>query len=221
MTPNKEDYPKCIYEIGSRHKKSPIKKSPSSCRFHLQLWRKWWKNWRKNFWSRDKKPATCWLIWGLRLVSGPLPPSTGWIEVFLVNHLGYSTDEIHEGSRSPRAYCFWALRWASRCHAPVLKTLSSRALSHQRVTSGRRKPTDSGRGLCLATISSNGCMTTLTCSNAWKNHNLQIGQTITFINTILSLRPIFLRQKLKIQINPGCLEFMWKTINRTQFGLLV
>lgn len=40
MTPNKEDYLKCIYEIGTHTQKLQIKKLPPKCRYLPQLLQK-------------------------------------------------------------------------------------------------------------------------------------------------------------------------------------
>ena len=78
MTPNKEDYLKCLYELGTRHNKITNKEI-------AQL-------------MQVSPPAvTGYLLTdlGLKLVSD-LYRKHRLIEVFLVHHLGYTTEEIHE-----------------------------------------------------------------------------------------------------------------------------
>ena len=96
MTPNKEDYLKCIYEIGSRHKKITNKEiaqlmqvSPPAVTEMMK------KMLAEELLVKDKKAGYLLTDLGLRLVSD-LYRKHRLIEVFLVNHLGYSTDEIHE-----------------------------------------------------------------------------------------------------------------------------
>ena len=96
MTPNKEDYLKCIYEIGSHHKKITNKEiaqlmqvSPPAVTEMMK------KMLAEELLVKDKKAGYLLTDLGLRLVSD-LYRKHRLIEVFLVNHLGYSTDEIHE-----------------------------------------------------------------------------------------------------------------------------
>lgn len=96
MTPNKEDYLKCIYEIGTSAKKITNKEvaqlmhvSPPAVTEMIK------KMLAENLLVKDKKAGYLLTDLGLRLVS-ELYRKHRLIEVFLVNHLGYTTDEIHE-----------------------------------------------------------------------------------------------------------------------------
>ncbi|KXT83339.1 Mn-dependent transcriptional regulator MntR [Streptococcus sp. DD11] len=96
MTPNKEDYLKCIYEIGSRRKKITNKEiaqlmqvSPPAVTEMIK------KMLAEELLVKDKEAGYLLTDLGLKLVSD-LYRKHRLIEVFLVHHLGYSTDEIHE-----------------------------------------------------------------------------------------------------------------------------
>ena len=96
MTPNKEDYLKCIYEIGSRHKKITNKEiaqlmqvSPPAVTEMMK------KMLAEELLVKDKKAGYLLTDLGLRLVSD-LYRKHRLIEVFLVHHLGYTSEEIHE-----------------------------------------------------------------------------------------------------------------------------
>ena len=142
MTPNKEDYLKCIYEIGSRHKKITNKEiaqlmqvSPPAVTEMMK------KMLAEELLVKDKKAGYLLTDLGLRLVSD-LYRKHRLIEVFLVNHLGYSTDEIHEEAEVLE-------HTVSERFVERLDALSSRRHHpSQGRASGRRKPTDSGRDFC-------------------------------------------------------------------------
>ena len=96
MTPNKEDYLKCIYEIGTHEKKITNKEiaqlmqvSPPAVTEMIK------KLLAEGLLLRDKKKGYLLTVLGLKLTSD-LYRKHRLIEVFLVNHLGYTTDEIHE-----------------------------------------------------------------------------------------------------------------------------
>lgn len=96
MTPNKEDYLKCIYELGTKNKKITNKEisqhmqvSPPAVTEMMK------KMLAENLLVKDKTSGYLLTDLGLKLVS-ELYRKHRLIEVFLVNHLGYTTDEIHE-----------------------------------------------------------------------------------------------------------------------------
>ena len=96
MTPNKEDYLKCIYEIGTRQDKITNKEIAQ----HMQVSPPAVTEMMKKMLSeelliKDKKAGYLLTDLGLQLVSD-LYRKHRLIEVFLVQKLGYTTDEIHQ-----------------------------------------------------------------------------------------------------------------------------
>ena len=96
MTPNKEDYLKCIYEIGTRQEKITNKEiaqhmqvSPPAVTEMMK------KMLTEELLIKDKKAGYLLTDLGLQLVSD-LYRKHRLIEVFLVQKLGYTTDEIHQ-----------------------------------------------------------------------------------------------------------------------------
>ena len=96
MTPNKEDYLKCLYELGTRNKKITNKEiaqlmqvSPPAVTEMMK------KMLAEELLIKDKKAGYLLTDLGLRLVSD-LYRKHRLIEVFLVHHLGYTSEEIHE-----------------------------------------------------------------------------------------------------------------------------
>lgn len=96
MTPNKEDYLKCIYEIGTRQEKITNKEvaqlmqvSPPAVTEMVK------KLLAEQLLLKDRSVGYILTELGLKLVSD-LYRKHRLIEVFLVNHLGYTTEEIHE-----------------------------------------------------------------------------------------------------------------------------
>ena len=96
MTPNKEDYLKCIYGISTHTHKITNKEiaqlmqvSPPAVTEMMK------KMLAENLLVKDKERGYLLTDLGLVLVS-ELYRKHRLIEVFLVNHLGYTTDEIHE-----------------------------------------------------------------------------------------------------------------------------
>lgn len=96
MTPNKEDYLKCLYELGTRHNKITNKEiaqlmqvSPPAVTEMMK------KLLAEELLIKDKKAGYLLTDLGLKLVSD-LYRKHRLIEVFLVHHLGYTTEEIHE-----------------------------------------------------------------------------------------------------------------------------
>lgn len=96
MTPNKEDYLKCIYEIGTRQGKITNKEiaqhmqvSPPAVTEMMK------KMLAEELLIKDKKAGYLLTDLGLQLVSD-LYRKHRLIEVFLVQKLGYTTDEIHQ-----------------------------------------------------------------------------------------------------------------------------
>lgn len=96
MTPNKEDYLKCIYEIGTREEKITNKEiarlmqvSPPAVTEMIK------KMLAESLLTKDKTAGYLLTDLGLRLVSD-LYRKHRLIEVFLVEKLGYTTEDIHE-----------------------------------------------------------------------------------------------------------------------------
>ena len=96
MTPNKEDYLKCIYEIGTETAKITNKEiaqrmqvSPPAVTEMMK------KLLAEGLLVKDKSRGYLMTEAGLRVTSD-LYRKHRLIEVFLVHHLGYATDEIHE-----------------------------------------------------------------------------------------------------------------------------
>lgn len=96
MTPNKEDYLKCIYEIGTQVEKISNKEiaarmqvSPPAVTEMIK------KLIAEDFLIKDKSKGYLLTNLGLQSVS-QLYRKHRLIEVFLLENLGYTTDEIHE-----------------------------------------------------------------------------------------------------------------------------
>jgi len=96
MTPNKEDYLKCLYELGTRHNKITNKEiaqlmqvSPPAVTEMMK------KLLAEELLIKDKKAGYLLTDLGLKLVSD-LYRKHRLIEVFLVHHLDYTSDQIHE-----------------------------------------------------------------------------------------------------------------------------
>ena len=213
MTPNKEDYLKCIYEIGSRHKKITNKEIAQLMQVSPPAVTEWWKkmlaeellvkdkksrlpaDWfgaKVSFWPLSQAPAD----WGL---SGQPSRLLDWWNPW--------------GSRSPRAHCFWAFRWASGCHAPVPQDLSSRRhYPSQGWASGRRNQ------LTLEEASAPGDFIIKRVHDDFdllkylEKYTCKSAKPSPSSNTILSLRSIFSRQKPKKSKSILWLpsRFMWK-----------
>lgn len=96
MTPNKEDYLKCIYETGTQVEKISNKEIAARMQVSPPAVTEMMKKLiAENFLVKDKTKGYLLTEQGLQSVS-QLYRKHRLIEVFLVENLGYTTDEIHE-----------------------------------------------------------------------------------------------------------------------------
>jgi DtxR family Mn-dependent transcriptional regulator len=96
MTPNKEDYLKCIHEIGEKHVKITNKQISEMMQVSAPAVSEMVKKMiAEELIVRDKTLGYFMTKKGLMLVS-ELYRKHRLIEVFLVHHLHYSSDEIHQ-----------------------------------------------------------------------------------------------------------------------------
>lgn len=96
MTPNKEDYLKCIYETGTQVEKISNKEIAARMQVSPPAVTEMMKKLiAENFLVKDKSKGYLLTEQGLQSVS-QLYRKHRLIEVFLVENLGYTTDEIHE-----------------------------------------------------------------------------------------------------------------------------
>ena len=96
MTPNKEDYLKCIYEIGTNLDKITNKEIAARMQVSPPAVTEMIKRMKsENLILKDKERGYQLTEIGLKLVS-ELYRKHRLIEVFLVHHLDYTSDQIHE-----------------------------------------------------------------------------------------------------------------------------
>ena len=96
MTPNKEDYLKCIYEIGTNLDKITNKEIAARMQVSPPAVTEMIKRMKsENLILKDKERGYQLTGIGLKLVS-ELYRKHRLIEVFLVHHLDYTSDQIHE-----------------------------------------------------------------------------------------------------------------------------
>ena len=96
MTPNKEDYLKCIYEIGTDLHKITNKEIANRMQVSPPAVTEMIKRMKsENLILKDKECGYLLTDLGLKLVS-ELYRKHRLIEVFLVHHLDYTSDQIHE-----------------------------------------------------------------------------------------------------------------------------
>ena len=96
MTPNKEDYLKCIYEIGTEMQKITNKEIAARMQVSPPAVTEMIKRMKsENLILKDKENGYLLTDIGLKLVS-ELYRKHRLIEVFLVHHLDYTSDQIHE-----------------------------------------------------------------------------------------------------------------------------
>ena len=96
MTPNKEDYLKCIYEIGTEMQKITNKEIAARMQVSTPAVTEMIKRMKsENLILKDKENGYLLTDIGLKLVS-ELYRKHRLIEVFLVHHLDYTSDQIHE-----------------------------------------------------------------------------------------------------------------------------
>ena len=96
MTPNKEDYLKCIYEIGTDMQKITNKEIAARMQVSPPAVTEMIKRMKsENLILKDKENGYLLTDIGLELVS-ELYRKHRLIEVFLVHHLDYTSDQIHE-----------------------------------------------------------------------------------------------------------------------------
>ena len=96
MTPNKEDYLKCIYEIGTDMQKITNKEIAARMQVSPPAVTEMIKRMKsENLILKDKENGYLLTDIGLKLVSD-LYRKHRLIEVFLVHHLDYTSDQIHE-----------------------------------------------------------------------------------------------------------------------------
>ncbi len=95
MTPNKEDYLKCIYELGQLDQKLPINSSQRRWPSPHQPFPKCSKMVAEELISKDAKAGYLLSQTALEMVAS-LYRKHRLIEVFLVEQLGYSPEEVHE-----------------------------------------------------------------------------------------------------------------------------
>ena len=204
MTPNKEDYLKCIYEIGSRHKKITNKEiaqlmqvSPPAVTEMMK------KMLAEELLVKDKKAGYLLTNLGLRLVSA-LYRKHRLIEVFLVNHLGYSTDEIHEEAEVLEHTV--SERFVERLDAMLQYP---KTCPHGGTIPAKGELLDEENQLTLEEASAPGDYIIKRVHDDFdllkylEKYNLQIGQTITFIQYDSFAQAYLLKTETQeIQINP-------------------
>ncbi|MGT2910119.1 metal-dependent transcriptional regulator [Streptococcus cameli] len=96
MTPNKEDYLKCIHELGLKEEKISNKMIAEKMQFSAPAVSEMMKKLiAEQLISKDSKLGYTLSQTGLDMVAD-LYRKHRLIEVFLINHLGYSAKEIHE-----------------------------------------------------------------------------------------------------------------------------
>ena len=204
MTPNKEDYLKCIYEIGSRHKKITNKEiaqlmqvSPPAVTEMMK------KMLAEELLVKDKKAGYLLTDLGLRLVSD-LYRKHRLIEVFLVNHLGYSTDEIHEEAEVLEHTV--SERFVERLDAMLQYP---KTCPHGGTIPAKGELLDEENQLTLEEASAPGDYIIKRVHDDFdllkylEKYNLQIGQTITFIHYDSFAQAYLLKTETQeIQINP-------------------
>ncbi|EGJ42624.1 metal-dependent transcriptional regulator [Streptococcus sanguinis] len=204
MTPNKEDYLKCIYEIGSRHKKITNKEiaqlmqvSPPAVTEMMK------KMLAEELLVKDKKAGYLLTDLGLRLVSD-LYRKHRLIEVFLVNHLGYSTDEIHEEAEVLEHTV--SERFVERLDAMLQYP---KTCPHGGTIPAKGELLDEENQLTLEEASAPGDYIIKRVHDDFdllkylEKYNLQIGQTITLIQYDSFAQVYFLKTETQeIQINP-------------------
>ena len=96
MTPNKEDYLKCIYEIGTQHEKISNKEIAARMQVSPPAVTEMVKRMiSENLLIKDKTHGYLLTKLGLQTVSD-LFRKHRLIEVFLLKKLGYTTEEVHE-----------------------------------------------------------------------------------------------------------------------------
>ncbi|MBM7635791.1 metal-dependent transcriptional regulator [Streptococcus saliviloxodontae] len=96
MTPNKEDYLKCIYEIGERKEKITNKLIAEMMQVSAPAVSEMVKKMLAQDWILKDKVAGYLLTDKGQLLVTDLYRKHRLIELFLIQHLHYSTDEIHE-----------------------------------------------------------------------------------------------------------------------------
>ena len=204
MTPNKEDYLKCIYEIGSRHKKITNKEiaqlmqvSPPAVTEMMK------KMLAEELLVKDKKAGYLLTDLGLRLVSD-LYRKHRLIEVFLVNHLGYSTDEIHEEAEVLEHTV--SERFVERLDAMLQYP---KTCPHGGTIPAKGELLDEENQLTLEEASAPGDYIIKRVHDDFDllkyldKYNLQIGPTITFIQYDSFAQAYLLKTETQeIQINP-------------------
>ena len=204
MTPNKEDYLKCIYEIGSRHKKITNKEiaqlmqvSPPAVTEMMK------KMLAEELLVKDKKAGYLLTDLGLRRVSD-LYRKHRLIEVFLVNHLGYSTDEIHEEAEVLEHTV--SERFVERLDAMLQYP---KTCPHGGTIPAKGELLDEENQLTLEEASAPGDYIIKRVHDDFdllkylEKYNLQIGQTITFIQYDSIAQAYLLKTETQeIQINP-------------------
>ena len=96
MTPNKEDYVKCIYELGQQSDKITNKQIAERMEVSAPAASEMTKKMiAQDLIQKDKEKGYVLLSQGLDLVA-KLYRKHRLIEVLLLNHLNYSTDEVHD-----------------------------------------------------------------------------------------------------------------------------
>lgn len=96
MTPNKEDYLKCIYELGLDEQKITNKKIAETMQFSAPAVSEMMKKLlAEKLVQKSENLGYCLTEKGQKMVAN-LYRKHRLIEVFLVNQLGYSAEEVHE-----------------------------------------------------------------------------------------------------------------------------
>jgi len=193
MTPNKEDYLKCIYEIGSRHKKITNKEiaqlmqvSPPAVTEMMK------KMLAEELLVKDKKAGYLLTDLGLRLVSD-LYRKHRLIEVFLVK-----TDEIHEEAEVLEHTV--SERFVERLDAMLQYP---KTCPHGGTIPAMGELLDEENQLTLEEASAPGDYIIKRLLKYLEKYNLQIGQTITFIQYDSFAQVYLLKTETQeIQINP-------------------
>ena len=204
MTPNKEDYLKCIYEIGTEMQKITNKEIATRMQVSPPAVTEMIKRMKsENLILKDKENGYLLTDIGLKLVS-ELYRKHRLIEVFLVHHLDYTSDQIHEEAEVLE-------HTVSDLFVERLDKLLGfpKTCPHGGTIPAKGELLDEENQLTLEEASAPGDYIIKRVHDDFdllkylEKYNLQIGQTITFIQYDSFAQAYLLKTETQeIQINP-------------------
>ena len=204
MTPNKEDYLKCIYEIGIDLHKITNKEIAARMQVSPPAVTEMIKRMKsENLILKDKECGYLLTDLGLKLVS-ELYRKHRLIEVFLVHHLDYTSDQIHEEAEVLE-------HTVSDLFVERLDKLLGfpKTCPHGGTIPAKGELLDEENQLTLEEASAPGDYIIKRVHDDFdllkylEKYNLQIGQTITFIQYDSFAQAYLLKTETQeIQINP-------------------